>query len=884
MQRLFPIFDRESPQDRLQSRLLIIAALALLAYTIALSLAPIVRTHSLIQPLDYSHWVGLGVWALSFIFLHRQTMRKLPHRDPFLLPIVAMLSGIGLLTIWRLYPNLGLKQTIWLALATLLVFLGTQFPDYLAYLRRYKYLWLIAGLVMTGLTILLGINPNGSGPALWLEVFGVHFQPSELLKLLLIAFLAGYFGDRRRITNRFVENLLPTLAVVLTSILLLIFQRDLGTASIFLLVYLAIVISTDRNSAILWLTPLLFLAITGIGYALTDTVQTRINTWFNPFGDPSGASYQIIQSLIAIAEGSLIGSGPGLGSPTLVPVSVSDFIFAAIAEELGFVGVLTVLTLIIVLVYRGTRIATRSKSAFQRTLGIGLTLYIGLQSALIIGGNIGLLPLTGVTLPFVSYGGSSLVVTFIALLILLTLSNMGPQESNQNNPPHKRLALISGLLMGVLALEILVTSIISFWTRPTLVNRPENPRWIIDDRYVPRGEILDRRDRVIVTNSGQPGTYERVNHHVPLYPVIGYTNATYGQTGLEASLFNTLRGVAGYPFSTQFLQELLYNQPPEGLDVRLTLDLDLQQHADSLLADALSEKEGGAIVLMNAQSGEILVMSSHPYFDAANLEAAWDELSEDPTAPLLNRAAQGLYPAGPALLPFLSVSEIDLLLNFPNPEDLIGPLADSASCAFPLEGEKTWNALISNGCQETQRDLAALMDLPTLVSLFDKFGFYEEPELYLEVAEAISPPDGLNPQDALEATQISPLQAAIAAAALTNQGTRPGPRIVNAYQDPEGEWVTLPKFESNERILTSDQTAAITELLKSPDAFLYGVTANANTDKGNTITWFIGGTTVKWQGQPLAVVVLLEKDEPDTAKAIGNTLLKETLNIANPLE
>jgi cell division protein FtsW (lipid II flippase) len=811
-------------------------------------------------------------------------MRKLPRRDPFLLPIVAMLSGIGLLTIWRLYPNLGLKQTTWLALATLLVFLGVQFPAYLDYLHRYKYLWLITGLAMTGLTILLGINPNGSGPALWLDVFGVHFQPSELLKLLLIAFLAGYFGDRRRITNRFIENLVPTLAVVLTSILLLVFQRDLGTASIFLLVYLAIEISTNRNNAILWLTPLLFLAITLIGYVLTDTVQTRINTWFNPFGDPSGASYQIIQSLIAIAEGSLIGSGPGLGSPNLVPVSVSDFIFSAIAEELGFVGALTILTLIILLVYRGTKIAVRSKSTFQRTLAIGLTFYIGLQSALIIGGNIGLLPLTGVTLPFVSYGGSSLVATFLALLILLTLSNTGPQESEQNDPPHQRLLLFSGLLIGLLATEILVTSVIAFWTRPSLVNRPENPRWIIDDRYVPRGQILDRRDRVIVTNSGQPGTYKRVNNHIPLYPIIGYTNSTYGQTGLEASLFNILRGVSGTPFSTQFIQDLLYNQPPEGLDVRLTLDLDLQQHADLLLADTLSEDEGGAIVLMNAQSGEILVMSSHPYFDAANLEAAWDVLSEDPTAPLLNRAAQGLYPAGPALLPFMSVAEIDLLLNFPNPEELIGLPADSVSCAFPLEGEKSWNALITNGCQETQRNLASFMDRSTLVSLFDELGFYKEPELYLEVTEAISPPDGLKPLDILDATQISPLQAAIAAAAITNQGTRPGPRIVNAYQDPEGEWITLPKFESNEEILPSDQAAAITELLKYPDSFLWGVTANAITENENEITWFIGGTTVNWQGQPLAVGVLLEKDEPRGAKVIGNTLLEATLKIASPLE
>jgi len=382
MQRLFPVFDRESHRDRLQSRLMIIIGLAMLSYTIVLSLAPIIRSHSIIQPTDFSHWLGLGVWVLCFIFLHHQTTRKLPHRDPYLLPIVAALSGIGLLTIWRLYPNLGLRQTTWMALAALLVFMGVQFPGYLAFLRRYKYIWLVIGLVMTSLTILMGINPSGAGPALWLKAFGVHFQPSELLKLLLIVFLAGYFGDGHRITNNFIQRLIPTLFVVLTAVLLLIFQRDLGTASVFLLIYLSMLLSSQHTRGHLWLAPLMILALGLVGYFFTDTVQTRIDTWLNPFGDPSGASYQIIQSLIAIAEGGLMGSGPGLGSPTLIPVSVSDFIFAAVTEELGFMGAVTLITLIIFLVYRGTDAAKRANTPFQRYLALGLTFYIGMQSAL----------------------------------------------------------------------------------------------------------------------------------------------------------------------------------------------------------------------------------------------------------------------------------------------------------------------------------------------------------------------------------------------------------------------------------------------------------------------------------------------------------------------
>jgi cell division protein FtsW (lipid II flippase) len=875
MQRIFPIINRESQVDRLQSRLMIIATLSLLTYSIVLSLAPILRTHSDLQQSNFSHWIGFGVWVVCFAFLHHQTTRKLPKHDPYLLPIIGMLSGIGLMTIWRLYPNLGLRQTTWLALACLLFFLGVQFPVYLGFLRRYKYLWLLAGLVMTGLTVLVGINPSGSGPALWLELFGIHFQPSEFLKLLLIVFLAGYFGDKSRITTRIMDSVIPTLIVIFTAILLLIFQRDLGTASIFLLVYLAILISAKQDRVILWLAPGLFIALGLAGYALTETVRSRIDTWLNPFGDPTGSSYQIVQSLIAIAEGSLMGSGPGLGSPNLIPVAVSDFIYAAIAEELGFAGALTIIALIILLVYRGYQISKRTEDAFQRFLVLGLIFYIGTQSALIIGGNIGLLPLTGVTLPFVSYGGSSLLVTFLTALMLLSVSDKVAPAPQENRSLHIHPRLISSLLIGLLLIEILVTSFFSFWARDYLVERPENIRWIIDDRYVSRGEILDRRNQVIVTNTGMPGTYERSSNYSPLYSVIGYTNPTYGQTGIEDALFDYLRGYSGYPFSTLFTHDLFYNQPPEGLDVRLTLDLQLQRRADLLLADALNEDEGGAIVLINAQSGEILSMSSHPFFDAANLEEQWSVLSEDPSAPFLNRAAQGLYPAGPALLPFMLVSEIDLILDVPNPEELITTPPATQSCALQITSEPSWNELISNGCQETFLDLVSLIDAPSMTATFDIFGFFHEPQIYLETAGASS---SLESQDSLtlvEKFQISPLQAAIAASTLTHQGTRPGPRIVNAYQDPEGEWVILPKFESSEQVLTPNQAATVVELLKYPEDPLWGVTATSATQDGKTVTWFIGGTTSNRQGQPLVAVVLLEKDAPREAINIGQALLEQ---------
>lgn len=861
---------------------MIIAALIMITYAITLTVAPAVRYHTDVERYQFAHWLGVILWGIAFSFLHQQSMRKLTNRDPYILPVVALLNGIGLMTIWRLYPTFGFRQTIWLAISSLVVFLGFQFPIFLSYLRRYKYIWLILGLVLTALTIFLGSNPSGAGPTLWLEFLGIHFQPSELLKLILIAYLASFFTDRPTVLHRKLENILPTLFVIITALLLLFFQRDMGTASIFLLVYLAMVFTTQENKTILWATPVLVLAAGLTGYFLIDIVQLRIDTWLNPFSDPTGVSYQIIQSMIAIAEGSIIGAGPGLGSPGLIPVSVSDFIFSAIAEESGLLGVVTIILLITILLYRGIKLVIATQNSFHRYLTMGLVFYFGIQSILIIGGNIGLLPLTGVTLPFVSYGGSSLVVSFSALLILLTISHQTPTMIDLPMTNQPRYAIISGLMIVFLIVEIIVTSLISFWFMPSLINRSDNPRWSIEDRFSPRGNILDRDNQVIITNEGEIGTYQRVSHHIPLFPVIGYTNATYGQTGIEASMYSYLRGIDVYPFSTQFLQDLIYNQPPPGLNVRLTIDLDLQQTADVLLEDVYLSGIAGTAILMNASSGEILAMASHPYFNAANLEAEWGSLIVDENAPLINRATQGVYPPGAALFPFLITSQIDLIQQWPDPESLLPNFRQGLICAKQPAEPPTWETLVVNGCQSVQADLAEMAGVDFLVELYQELGFFSVPSLQLNVAGASSSEiiDKAAIYRGEGSFNISPLQMAMAASALSNEGILPGPRIVNAYQDPAGNWITLQKLSSNSQALPIEIANLVSTLLQTQNSPYWQVTATVTTDESKHVTWFTAGTTAEWQRQPIAVVVVLESDAPDLAESIGKSLMEQAIQLA----
>jgi cell division protein FtsW (lipid II flippase) len=874
---IFPYGDKSSPINQTQGKLISLAAIVIIIFALILSISPMIRYHSAAEGYRFDHWLGVAVWIAAFGLLHYQSSRKLPQRDPYILPIVSLLSGIGLMTIWRLYPNLGFRQSIWIALASALVFLGVNFPIFLDYLRRYKYIWLISGLLLTGLTIFMGTNPLGNGPTLWLEFLGIHFQPSEFLKILLIAFLASFLTDRQVFVYKKFDILLPTLFVIGSALALLVVQRDLGTATIFLLIYVGMIVSSKGNKLLFYGAPILAAILIGFAYFYIDIVKLRFDAWLNPFSDPSGASYQILQSLIAIAEGSIFGTGPGLGSPGLIPVSVSDFIFSSIAEELGLFGAGLMISLYIILLYRAIKLIKTTHHSFDRYLALGLTFYFGVQSILIIGGNIGLLPLTGVTLPFVSYGGSSLLVSFIAMLFLLIISNRVHANPQIEMVQRRRPILLSSLLIAVLGLEMIVTSLASFWFMPSLVNRPENPRWIVHDRFSERGKILDQDNQIIVTNIGQTGSFQRESNYIPLYPIIGYTNPTYGQTGIEESMFDYLRGYETYPAMTIFWQDLLYNQPPEGSDIRLTIDLELQKFADSLLGE-----EPGAIVLMNAQSGEILTMASHPYFDANNLEDNWQDLIDNEDAPLVNRATQGLYPPGSTLFPFVATTQIELIQQNEDPFSIMNGVPQLQTCATFPGTDLTWQAAMTHGCQDVQAKLAEFTDVNQLIELFQNLNFFSPPDIRLNVAQADSPnydtPEALYKGQG--AFNLTPLQMALAASALTNQGILPAPRLVNAYQDSTENWITLSKLGQNSQALGTDAAFWITSLLETPDSPHWQITSNVGTQDEQVITWFIAGTTADWRGQPTTVVVLLERDAPLLAEEIGLSLLEQSTQIS----
>lgn len=798
--------------ERNQSSLLKLAGVFLMLFAIILSLSPSVRERAWDVAYLWQHWAGLLAWVGIFAFAHIETKRHLPDRDPYLLPCAAMLTGWGLMTIWRLTPEFGLRQSLWMIGLVGLLAISLRFPLNLEVVRRYKYVILTGGLILTSLTLILGTNPAGTGPRLWLGCCGFYLQPSEPLKLLLVGYLAAYLADRLPARDRLIPLLFPTLFVTGLALLLLLVQRDLGTASIFILLYATIVYIAIGRKRILLISIIMLLIAGLIGFLMIDLVRLRIETWINPWLDPSGRAYQIVQSLLSVANGGIIGRGPGLGSPSLVPISHSDFIFTAIAEESGLVGVIGLLSLLALLIGRGMRAALMASDRFRRLLATGITANFGIQSLLIIGGNLRVLPLTGVTLPFVSYGGSSLLTSFAALFVLLSISNRLDEEPAPLVNPIPYYVVSSVIGLGLIAMALGA----GWWTTlrsEDLLNRTDNARRAISDRYVKRGALLDRENTPINETRGETGNLLRIYRYSQLSPVTGYTHPVFGQAGLEASLDEYLRGLQGNPTSLIWWDRLLYGTPPPGLDVRLSIDLSLQAEADLLLGN-----HNGAIIMLNARTGEILVMASHPGFDPNQLDDLSHALSSDENAPLLNRVTQGSYSPDSALEPFSKA----------------------------LFGEST-----SVGDNER-------------FELYEALGFFTEPQLRMPVVTV---------SKSIRNIHISPLQMGLATASISNNGIRPPARIALAVNTPQQGWVILPALDEPAEAVPGPfaRETALALASENPYWSFIGVTNDP------PLTWYLAGSLPDWSGTPLALVVLLEENNRPLAGEIGKSLLDTAL-------
>jgi cell division protein FtsW (lipid II flippase) len=372
-------------------------------------------------------WMLATLAALALIWVLWQPSNTV--RDDILPAIAVVLAALGLAMVARLAPDLAQKQQAWLLVSLgLAVLAGPLFTRFRRF-AAYKYLWVIASLVLFGLLLAFGQEVNGA--RLWIKLGPVEYEPIELIKLFIVLFLAAYLAEMSDVIAKArpwslranIKYLGPLFIGWGASIAILVVQRDIGMATLLLATFATMLFVATRRLDIVVLGAAVFAA--GVFWAMHHYpyVQTRIAVWRNPFSDPLGAGYQSSQAYYALAAGGVFGSGYRLGHPGFIPDVATDYVYAAFSEEFGLIGALLVLAIFLGLVRRMLAAGLEQPDLYTKLLATGLGATLGFQVFIIAGGVIGVFPLTGITLPFMSYGGSSLVANFLLVALVWALSS-----------------------------------------------------------------------------------------------------------------------------------------------------------------------------------------------------------------------------------------------------------------------------------------------------------------------------------------------------------------------------------------------------------------------------------------------------------------------------
>jgi len=370
-----------------------------------------------------------------FMGAHFAVRKLAPGADPILLPTVTLLNGLGYVVIAGLNEKLAAAQATWTAIGILGFVLTLWWVKRPRDLERYRYTFALVGIGLLLLPLVPGLSYDaGSGSKIWVKLGAINFQPGEIAKVALAIFFAAYLADQRELiaTSQWKigplrlphpKYLGPVLIAWGITLLVMFYQKDLGSSLLFFGLFLVMIWVATQRTSFLVIGGGLFAAGAVFAWRILDHVKVRVDIWLDPWKTPSGDGYQIIQGMFAMAFGGLTGTGLGRGGDTRIPAAENDFIFAVIAEELGLAGGSLIIVAYLLVIGSGLRIAANTDQVFDKLLATGFTLLLGLQAFIIVAGVLRLLPLTGVALPFISYGGSSLVMNYVILALLLRISD-----------------------------------------------------------------------------------------------------------------------------------------------------------------------------------------------------------------------------------------------------------------------------------------------------------------------------------------------------------------------------------------------------------------------------------------------------------------------------
>ena len=818
--------------------------------------------------------VPLGLFA-AFAAAHIGVRIFAPGADPAILPIVFTLSGIGITFVTRLQPDASLGQVIYLFLGVALMVGTLAVVKNLEVVKRYKYVLGFAGIILLVLPMFIGTEIYGS--KLWIKIGGFQFQPGEFAKVLIVLFLAGYLAENREllsISNRTVLGikfprlrlLYPLFIVWGVCLLVVAFERDLGSALLFYTIFLIMLyVATGRVSYVI--IGLALLAVGAFGmYQIMSHVQVRVAIWLDPFSDAQNLGYQIVQSLFSLADGGLAGVGIGKGMADIIPVVASDMIFAAIGEEMGLLGGSAVLLLFMLFAVRGLTTAARAKSDLAAFSAAGLTAAISFQAFTIVGGVTKLIPLTGVTLPFMSQGGSSLLASFVIVALLLRAGDEATGRSTEIANTSTDLATAgyrttvrgshmrrpaldtpeSGLL-GRVALANRLTRTVFLFTALFAVlignityiqvikaseyqDMPSNNHTINKARYIKRGSIITADGLTLAESIQQAdGTYARSypNGNLAAH-VVGYYSQQYGTMGIENTQNDTLTGSKDYSSWQNALNSLAGISEP-GNSVQLTIDSRIQRAAEQALAGRV-----GAIVALDPRNGAVLAWASAPTFDNTNIQAAIEAANASGGADtsMYDRATLALYTPGSTfkVLTLASALEnglatLDTTYDSPGRMEIGG--ADVVSIGERGHGKISLAKAFALSSNTVFGQVADGLGAEKLVATARAFGYGQQLGLDFTTAASVMP----NPEEMTEwelawagagqpvgqghtpGPQATVMQNALMAATIANNGIAMNPYVVSQILAPDGTVLKTTRGRSLGQAVSSGTAAQVKQAM-----------------------------------------------------------------------
>ncbi len=867
--------------------------------------------------------VPIGIFA-AFVIAHLAVRKLAPNADPALLPITFALSGVGIAFVTRLAPAVAGRQLMWLfagVAACVIILAVVRNMDKLA---QYKYTLMIVGVLLLLSPMLPVVGTEINGSRLWLNIGGLSFQPGELAKICIVLFLAAYLAQNREMLSVFtwqvgpvklpsLSTLMPLLVMWALAFLIVVLEKDLGSALVLFLVFL-VMLYVATGKKLYLVVGLVLAAIAAVAlFFMFSHVQTRVEIWLDPFADAQDKGFQVVQGLYSLADGGLFGQGIGRGMATDIPYVESDFIFAAIGEEAGLLGAAGVLLLYLCFAIRGILTAARAKSDFSSFTAVGATSIVILGAFIIVGGVTRLIPLTGITLPFISQGGSSLLAGFIIVALLLRIGDEATGReaemtsatgiSLHANSVLGRVALGKRLTNTIIMFSVLFALLVANLTWIMVVNAeayqnmPGNNHTIAKEAHSERGTI-STYDGVVLARSVEQadGTYAREYPAGDLAThVVGYYSSKYGSSGIEAAMNDTLRGQENYANWTDVINSLAGIGNP-GNDVTLTLNSHVQEAAQDAL-DGLK----GACVVMDPTTGAILAMASSPTYDAA----AFDEVianaggSSSDDGALLNRATQALYAPGSTFKTVTlsgaltnGVCTADSIYDAPAEMDIgNAPVTNFNDRGY---GQITVADAFEVSANTVFGQIGVEMGPDALVRIAEEFGFNKDIKMELPVAKSLMPdPSEMTTWETAWAADGEPvgehaspagpqatvLQMALVGCAEAHEGEILNPYLVEGVYSASGEKSYAASPSRFAEPLSQDMADEVLDIMRgvvtqgtATDAAVEGVaiagkTGTAEKEGRPDDSWFIGVGDV--DGAKNVVVAIMVEGAGRSVHAAG---------------